>query len=125
VIYSDEEVEYKGENLTKKAIRVEMTTPKEKLDPASRINYAKPYTIEFNVKVFFIGRVHHKYRHQVLADYQNTQALPSQPQQDPGSGIPEPPQGPGYYSGYGAPKPPQAPEYGTAYGYEGAAGPSR
>jgi Family of unknown function (DUF6590) len=49
-----------------------MSSPREKLDPASRINYAKMYTIEYNVKVFFIGSVHHKQRHQVLADLQNT-----------------------------------------------------
>jgi len=77
VIYSNKEVEYPGENLIKKAIRVEMTTPKEKLDPASRINYAKVYTIEYNVKVFFIGKVHAKSRHQILADYQITQSLPT------------------------------------------------
>jgi hypothetical protein len=83
IIYSDRQVEYKGENLTKRAIRVEMTTSKEKLDEASRINYAKAYTIEYNVKVLFIGRVHHKHRHQLLADYQNSMGLYSDP---PGPG---------------------------------------
>ncbi|PMD67526.1 uncharacterized protein K444DRAFT_494050, partial [Hyaloscypha bicolor E] len=57
VIYSGKEVVDKGENLIKKAVRVEMSSPREKLDSASRINYARVYTIEYNVKVLFIGRV--------------------------------------------------------------------
>jgi hypothetical protein len=87
VIYSGEKIEYKGENLTKKAIRVKMFTPREKLDEASRINYAKVYTIEYNVKVFFIGEVDQAHRHQVLADYRNTQSVSMQdtPYVDQGS----------------------------------------
>jgi len=74
-IYSGNEVVIEGENLTKKGIRVEMFFPNEKLDPASRINYAKVYTIEYNVKVFFIGRVPSKYVVRLLGDYQSTQCL--------------------------------------------------
>ena len=66
-----------GENL-KKGIRVEMTSPREKLAASSRINYAKVYTIEYNVKALFIGKVSEKHRYQILADYQKTQDLPTQ-----------------------------------------------
>jgi hypothetical protein len=95
-IYSEKPVTYEDEGLTKKPIRVEMSNPKEKLDPISRINYAKVYTIEYNVKVYFIGRVHEDYLHQLIADYQNI--------------VHPPPEAPGPYSGYG---------------YEGAAGSSQ
>ncbi|KAE9367987.1 hypothetical protein N431DRAFT_548269 [Stipitochalara longipes BDJ] len=74
-IYSGKEVLYEGENLTKKGVCVDMFHPSEKLDPASRINYAKVYTIEYNVKVFFIGKVYSKHLHRVLGDYQSTQCL--------------------------------------------------
>jgi len=50
-------------------------TSGQKLAQESRLNYAKVYTIEYNVKVFLIGRVHPKYRHQLLADYHNTQGM--------------------------------------------------
>lgn len=43
--------------------------PKLNLDGASRLNYAKIYTIEYNVKVKFIGRVHPDCGYQVAADY--------------------------------------------------------
>ena len=34
-----------------------MDNPRHKLDDASRLNYAKQYTIEHNVKIWFIGRI--------------------------------------------------------------------
>ncbi len=74
-IYSSDEVVQKGENLTKRGIKVDMFVPNEKLDPASRINYAKVYTIEYNVKVFFIGRVALEYVTRLLGDYQSTHGL--------------------------------------------------
>jgi hypothetical protein len=61
-----------GELITKKAIRAEMSDPREKLDVASRLNYAKPYTVEHNVKVCFIGQVHRKFEQQVVDDYKLT-----------------------------------------------------
>ena len=42
---------------------------RHKLLPASRLNYAKLYTVECNVKVWFIGRIHKDSEHQLLADY--------------------------------------------------------
>lgn len=56
VIYTSRPVLLEGENqMTKKPIKVEMYNPRDKLDHASRLNYAKVYTIECNVKVHFIG----------------------------------------------------------------------
>jgi hypothetical protein len=74
-IYSNKEVISPGENLTKAGVRVEIFSPAEKLDPLSRINYAKVYTVEYNVKVFFIGRVHRDHQHRFLADYKNFMGL--------------------------------------------------
>lgn len=38
-------------------VRVEMTAEGEVLPNEARINYAKMVTVEFNVKVFFVGHV--------------------------------------------------------------------
>jgi hypothetical protein len=46
------------QKLTKKPIRIKPQTPRDQLDPRSRLNYAKIYTVEYNVKVCFIGSVH-------------------------------------------------------------------
>jgi hypothetical protein len=43
--------------------------PHHKLDPTSRLNYAKIYTVEHNVKVCFIGVVHDKSKAALLHDY--------------------------------------------------------
>jgi hypothetical protein len=73
IIYTNKTaVAFKGEKekgLTKKPIRVEPSGPRHKLDPASRLNYAKPYTVEYNVKVWFIGKVHSRSEWQLGADY--------------------------------------------------------
>ncbi len=42
--------------LNKEPIAVE-PTQSQKLDPASRVNFDKVYTVEFNVKVKSIGKV--------------------------------------------------------------------
>jgi hypothetical protein len=47
-----------GENLIRDPIRVVPKTDRDKLHPDSRINYAKIYTVEHNVKVLFIGQIH-------------------------------------------------------------------
>ncbi|CAG8976950.1 hypothetical protein HYALB_00008861 [Hymenoscyphus albidus] len=62
VIYSSETgpVLLPGEEskLTRPAIMMVPSLPQNKLHDASRLNYAKVYTIEYNVKVRFIGRIH-------------------------------------------------------------------
>ncbi|KAF4637804.1 hypothetical protein G7Y89_g282 [Cudoniella acicularis] len=44
--------------LKNKSIRIQPVSLREKLHPKSRVNYAKIYTVEHNVKVFFIGEIH-------------------------------------------------------------------
>ena len=51
-----------GEHLTRDPIRVVPKTHRDKLHADSRINYAKIYTVEHNVKVLFIGEVHKRSR---------------------------------------------------------------
>lgn len=46
-----------GENLGKSPIRVVPKSHRDKLDVLSRVNYAKIYTVEHNVKVWFIGEI--------------------------------------------------------------------
>lgn len=76
VIYSSKEggpqYLYNETKIIKKPIRCDIKQPEEKLDPASRLNYAKLYTVEHNVKVMFIGRVATKYEQQIVTDYNNT-----------------------------------------------------
>lgn len=64
--YADGEWE-KG--LTRTPIRAEPTSLRHKLDPMSRLNYAKLYTVEYNVKVWFVGKVHHRSERDLIADY--------------------------------------------------------
>jgi hypothetical protein len=78
IIYTEKPVTYQGETLQKKAIKVMPSNPREKLDPRSRLNYAQIYTIEFNVRVIFIGRVDKTHHEQVLATYLETHGLSSQ-----------------------------------------------
>ncbi|OBT74595.1 hypothetical protein VF21_06399 [Pseudogymnoascus sp. 05NY08] len=61
IIYSSKRPpsELSGEpELLNVPIRIEMASPADRLVPESRLNYAKVYTVEHNVKVHFIGRVH-------------------------------------------------------------------
>lgn len=62
----------RGENLTKDPIRVQPKTPRDKLEPVSRINYAKIYTVEHNVKVFFIGHIPTTFRNKLMTDFDLT-----------------------------------------------------
>ena len=53
-------------------IRVIPKTPRDKLEKQSRINYAKIYTVEHNVKVLFIGHVDPKFQHRLIVDFDTT-----------------------------------------------------
>lgn len=46
-----------GEDLDKDPIEIKIENPEMTVDPMSRINFAKPYTVEHNVKIRNIGRV--------------------------------------------------------------------
>jgi hypothetical protein len=62
----------KGEyNLGHDPIRVEPKTPRDKLEADSRINFAKIYTVEHNVKVFFIGKVAESSRRKFMTAFDN------------------------------------------------------
>ncbi len=50
-------------------IRVIPKTPRDKLEKESRINYAKIYTVEHNVKVLFIGQIAQDSQHALVADF--------------------------------------------------------
>lgn len=50
-------------------IRIEMKSRRHSLDPISRLNYAKVYTVEHHVKVSFIGRVHKDSKRTLKGDY--------------------------------------------------------
>lgn len=55
-------------------IQVVSKTHRDKLDKASRVNYAKIYTVEHNVKVQFIGRIAESDRFRFNADFDATWA---------------------------------------------------
>ncbi|KAN0102260.1 hypothetical protein V8E51_012770 [Hyaloscypha variabilis] len=73
IIYSGKKpVAFRGEKekgLQMRSIKVTPDNPRHKLDDASRLNYAKTYTVECNVKVWFIGRVSSESEWQVRTDY--------------------------------------------------------
>ncbi|KAG4432397.1 hypothetical protein IFR05_012126 [Cadophora sp. M221] len=75
IIFSDKNPVYfkggKQKGLTKKAIRIVPSGPRHKLADTSRLNYAKIYTVEYNVKVWFIGKVVKDSEWQLTADYNN------------------------------------------------------
>lgn len=75
IIYTDKPTRFEGElekGLSKSPIRVVPVSGRHKLDKASRLNYAKVYTIEYNVKVWFIGKIHSTSEDKIVADYNAT-----------------------------------------------------
>jgi hypothetical protein len=48
---------WKGEYLTKLPLEVKVENPGVSIDAMSRVNFAKPYTVEHNIKIQNIGRV--------------------------------------------------------------------
>jgi hypothetical protein len=74
------------EEMTNEPIRVEVIDPANKLDPMSRLNYAKLYTVEHNVKVFFIGKIAKSNEQKVVNAYNATHLpLPDRPDQPAGT----------------------------------------
>jgi len=55
--------------LRRAPIRVEPISPRHKPLPMSRLNYEKLYTVEYNLKVWFIGSIHRQSRDQLIADF--------------------------------------------------------
>lgn len=58
-----------GETVTKKPIKVLLYNAGEKLEPTSRLNYGKLYTVECNLPVAFIGKVDPQDLSTVLSDF--------------------------------------------------------
>jgi hypothetical protein len=73
IIYTEYPPHYitgeREKGLNREPILMVPNNPSYKLDSASRLNYAKIYTIEYNVKVKFIGKIHPDWGYQVAADY--------------------------------------------------------
>jgi len=63
IIYSGERpIAFRGEKekgLQMRSIKVSLDSPRHKLDDASRLNYAKTYTVEYNVKVVSVQLTFH------------------------------------------------------------------
>ena len=76
IIYSGDKPKVcRGENLTRKPIRVSVSGARHNLDDASRLNYAKVYTVEYNVKVWFIGMIHGDSWGELTKDFAEVQSL--------------------------------------------------
>lgn len=76
IIYTSERpIKKEGEQLANKPLRMIPDTSREKLDSASRINYAKLYTVEHNVEVHFIGQIAPKHLQQLWDDYLRTHGI--------------------------------------------------
>ena len=71
IVYMDDPVPdpLPGELLSLKPIKLKAKSPRHKLKPQSRINYAKIYTVEHNVKVLFIGEVSKSSRRTFMTDF--------------------------------------------------------
>ncbi|KAH8762311.1 hypothetical protein F5882DRAFT_522842 [Hyaloscypha sp. PMI_1271] len=73
IIYSGKKpVAFRGEKekgLEMRSIKFSPDNPRYRLDDASRLNYAKIYTVEYNARVWFIGKIHADSEWQVRTDY--------------------------------------------------------
>lgn len=58
---------------------VELMDPRNQLDVMSRLNYAKVYTVEHNIKVCFLGRIHKDSRAEFEASYHRVQSADNYP----------------------------------------------
>jgi hypothetical protein len=70
---------------------MEPNHPRNKLDKMSRMNYAKVYTVEHNVKVAFIGNVVVKHLNRVIQDHARIVSLDTDfYPEDPSDNMPQP-----------------------------------
>ncbi|KAL2069488.1 hypothetical protein VTL71DRAFT_14167 [Oculimacula yallundae] len=85
IIYSEKKPVYiKGEKekgMTKKPIKIRCS-PRHKLDESSRLDYAKTYTVEYNVKVDFIGKVEKESEGYLTAEFKSTHPVIPSPLKD-------------------------------------------
>ena len=57
------------------AIRVQPWDPNERLDPMSRLNFSRIYTLEKNVKVYDFGRIDPHYHHLFVSQFKDVWSL--------------------------------------------------
>ena len=57
--------------MTKKPIRVNPVTPSQTLDPLSRVNFARVYTVDHNVRIMPVGQVAEDSMHRLVAYWLN------------------------------------------------------
>jgi len=71
IIYtsSDPPSPFDGEYLSKEPIKVISKSPRHKLESSSRLNYAKIYTVEHNVKVLFVRAIAPSSEGRLRADF--------------------------------------------------------
>jgi hypothetical protein len=62
-------------HLLRKPIRMLAKSPREKLDEMSRIQYAKYYTVEHNLRVLIIGKIDEKHERRFLTSLGEVQDL--------------------------------------------------
>lgn len=78
IVYSTKRPHYihgeREKGLTKKPIKINCTAH-HNLHERSRLNYAKSYTVEHNVKVCFIGKIDRKSEWYLTADFNNAHPL--------------------------------------------------
>jgi hypothetical protein len=106
-IYSGKRAEYfKGEkdNGIQSSIRMACHDPRDKLDDASRLNYADPHAVEYNVKVRFIGSIHGSSIQQLKKDFDRIlttsgMGCVSRPEHVAFKGTEDVPNSSAYYSG--------------------------
>jgi uncharacterized protein DUF6590 len=61
-----------GESGMMPGIRIVPTDKRDKLDPMSRIDFARMYTVEHNVKAYDFGKVHENYQRRLLKQWIQT-----------------------------------------------------
>lgn len=66
--------EEKEKGLIKRSIQMKPDGSRHKLDAASRLNYANPIIFEYNVKVWFIGRLSSSSQRNFEVDYKRVHA---------------------------------------------------
>jgi len=111
VVYTTDTPEYLSNEmpLEKAPIKIRPYTSQHKLDRASRLNYAKLYTIEYNVKVWFIGEVDRGSTWKLMSTYDQVHPPLSKRYSDPNQNYPL-----ASSSGTGAYQPPQQTQYSNA-----------
>lgn len=84
--------EEKAKGLTKKPIRMIPKSPRHELTDNFRINYSEPYTVDYNVKVWFVGNIDSESMWDMMSDLNisKVNTIHSHPGSSPPLGTDEP-----------------------------------